>query len=129
MIGGSVSICIDNLARGTYGKITVDNVKVIFVDRDYKSTEELVAYCRKYFWEACPDKAEEIFWQLYNAGKIREPKGRKYGSKMLSWPSPAWYDTYEEYRDRQLRHGNGRFIELVEAENLHADLVTTCSPD
>jgi len=122
MIGASVVICVENLARRAYESITVEKVQTLFIDRDYDSPEEIVAFGRKYFWQGVEAEAEKIFWELYNSGRVRQPQDLKYGRKLVSWPCPGWFYNYQDYRARQMRHGNERFIELLEKENLHADL-------
>ena len=117
-IGASVAFCVEDLVKGNY-PIKVEDVQVIFNDMEFDTPEAQVSFCKKYFWQGIEDKAEKVFYDLYAAGKIRQPKSLKYGKKLLAWPVPKWFKSYDEFRARQMRHGNQHFIELLEAEGLH----------
>ena len=118
MVGTSVAFCIEDIVKKN-SSFNVDDVKAIYPDKNFDSIEEMLSFNKKYFWQGIEDEAEKVFYDLYAAGKIRQPKSLKYGKKLLAWPVPKWFKSYDEFRARQMRHGNQHFIELLEAEGLH----------
>lgn len=123
MVGASVAFCIEDVVKGN-SPINVEEVHVIFNDMDFETPAAQVSFCRKYFWQGIEDKAEKLFYDLYAAGKIRQPKSLKYGKKILAKPFPKWHKTYADFRARQMSSSKHKFfIELLEAEGLHNNIV------
>ena len=121
-IGASVAFCVEDIVKGNC-LIKIEDVQVIFNDMDFENPEAQVSFCKKYFWKGIEAQAEKVFYDLYAAGKIRQPKSLKYGKKLLAKPFPKWYKNYEDFRARQMSNFNyKRFIELLEAEGLHNTL-------
>jgi hypothetical protein len=89
MIGLSLSFCIKDIIEG---RVDLDKVEKIstatfYTDRDMFHTGLKVGYCRTY-WRHDPERAHKIAMDLWDAGKIDQPRTR--GEKPASIHDGHW---------------------------------------
>lgn len=77
MIGLSLSFCVKDIIEGRVDLESVDKIitGTFFTDRDSFNDGMKYGYCRTY-WRKHPDRAHEIAMQLWDAGKLDQPRAR-----------------------------------------------------
>lgn len=72
-IGLSLSFCIADICTG---KVKIEDVEKIITGTRWPPEEledRLVVYLKEY-WHRYPDKAKEVFYELWNSGRIEQPR-------------------------------------------------------
>ncbi|MDB5603445.1 MAG: hypothetical protein JWP25_345 [Bradyrhizobium sp.] len=77
MIGLSLSFCVKDIIEGTVALESVETIisGTFFTDRDMFHTGMKHGYCHTY-WRKDPERAHQIAMQLWDAGKIDQPRSR-----------------------------------------------------
>ena len=77
MIGLSLSFCVKDIIEGRVPLESVEKIisGTFFTDRDMFHTGMKHGYCRTY-WRHDPERAHRIAMDLWDAGKIDQPRSR-----------------------------------------------------
>lgn len=73
MIGLSLSFCIQDIIDGL---VNIDDVERLVTGTRWTEAdiqERLDYYCTNY-WNSNPELARQVFWQLWNSGRIEQPR-------------------------------------------------------
>ena len=84
MIGLSLSFCVKDIIEG---KVALESVEKIitgthYTDRETFHTGMQQSYCHTY-WKKDPEKAHQIAMQLWDEGKIHQPRSQGEGPRAL----------------------------------------------
>jgi hypothetical protein len=74
MIGLSISFCIADICRGTKKLEDVEKIVAGTKMATPEDVEGVLASYKETYWRLFPDKAERLFRQLWDEGKIYQPR-------------------------------------------------------
>ena len=96
MYGRSLSICVMQLGNGD---VDIEDVEMIIASTCFETYEEflqVIEYYKKTYWSGNTEKCKETAIQLWNDGKIYQPRLYNNDLAQALYNGGVWVETLEE---------------------------------